>query len=224
MRRMKSLCPRRALMAASLSLAVAAPALADKIKHPRAIFSGLDKITSRIISFEVAIDETVQFGSLQITARVCYTRPATEAPQTTSFIEVDEIDTNSQYKRIFSGWVFAASPGLSGVEHPVYDIWLIDCKGGTEIIASAPEVQVEPEPEPIPGLGGKPAAPKPKKAANPDPAFPPPAQFGQPNTPTATVGQQQQPARPKPSQSFFPTNANANSVTVGPRPEGSSNR
>ena len=63
---------------------VAPPAAADRISHPTAVFSGLDKITGRIISFEVATGETVQFGSLQITEKACYTRPATEAPQTTT--------------------------------------------------------------------------------------------------------------------------------------------
>ena len=113
------------------------PAWADKIKHPTAVFAGLDKITGRIISFEVAIDETVQFGSLQITPRVCYTRPPTEAPRTDVFVEVDEVTEKKTYDRLFTGWMFAASPGLHGIEHPVYDIWLTDCKGGTQIIHDA---------------------------------------------------------------------------------------
>ncbi len=118
-------------------VAAIAPARADRITHPTAVFSGLDKITGRIISFEVASNETVQFGSLQITERACYTRPATEAPQTVAFAQVDEIDAKKQYKRIFSGWMFAASPGLNPIEHPVYDIWLTDCKGGTEVAEGA---------------------------------------------------------------------------------------
>ena len=65
-------------------------ARADKISHPIAVFDGLDKITGRIISFEVAINETVQFGALQITPRVCYSRPLTDAPQTDAFAQVDE--------------------------------------------------------------------------------------------------------------------------------------
>lgn len=135
---------------ACLALGLAAsPAAADKITHPTAVFSGLDKITGRIISFEVATDETVQFGSLQITERACFTRPATETPQTDTFVEVDEVDAKNDYKRIFSGWMFASSPGLHGIEHPIYDIWLTDCKGGTEIIASPPET-VEAEPPPAP--------------------------------------------------------------------------
>ena len=114
------------LAAAALCLAPA-DAFADKIKHPTAVFAGLDKITGRIIAFDVAIDETVQFGTLQITPRACYTRPPTEAPLTLGFAEVDEVTTTNEFKRIFSGWMFAASPGLHGVEHPVYDVWVTDC-------------------------------------------------------------------------------------------------
>jgi hypothetical protein len=100
----------------------------EKIPNPTAVFSGLDKITGRIITFDVALNETVQFGALQVTPRVCYTRPPTETPNTDGFVEVDEITLQSETKRIFSGWMFAASPGLHGVEHPIYDVWLVDCK------------------------------------------------------------------------------------------------
>lgn len=106
----------------------------QRINNQTAVFSGLDKITGRIIAFDVAIDETVQFGALQVTPRVCYTRPPTETPQTTSFVEVDEVTLNGEVRRIYSGWMFAASPGLSGVEHSVYDVWLTDCKQTSPVI------------------------------------------------------------------------------------------
>ncbi|WP_442931823.1 DUF2155 domain-containing protein [Microvirga sp. CF3062] len=133
---------RAALVFASLIGGLGA-AQADRIKNPTAVFSGLDKITGRIVSFEVAVDETVQFGALQVTARVCFTKPPTETPNTTSFIEVDEPGSEGKGKRVFSGWLFAASPGLHGLEHPVYDIWLVDCKGGTEVIAEPRETPEE---------------------------------------------------------------------------------
>jgi hypothetical protein len=122
------------------TMIVSCPARADKIKHPVAVFSGVDKITGRTIAFEASAGETVQFGSLQITERACYTRPATEAPQTTSFVEVDEIDADKKYKRIFSGWMFAASPGLHGIEHPIYDIWLTECTGGYGETPPSPDI------------------------------------------------------------------------------------
>ena len=106
----------------------------QRIVNPTAVFSGLDKITGRIIAFDVAINETVQFGALQVTPRVCYTRPPTETPQTTSFTEVAEVTLQGQLRPIFAGWMFSASPGLSGVEHPVYDVWLTDCKQSAPFI------------------------------------------------------------------------------------------
>lgn len=121
-------------------------AQADEIKNPLAVFAGLDKITGRVIRFEVAINERVQFGTLQIRPRACYTKPPTEAPQTVSFVQVDNVSANNKLKRIFSGWMFAASPGLNGVEHPVYDVWLLDCKGGTKVTPSAHEAAAQPQP------------------------------------------------------------------------------
>ena len=117
----------------------------QKIANPTAVFSGLDKITGRIISFDVAINETVQFGALQVTPRVCYSRPPTETAQTDAFVEVDEVTLQGEVKRIFTGWMFAASPGLHAVEHPIYDVWLRDCKGGknpavAEVPPDAPPV------------------------------------------------------------------------------------
>jgi hypothetical protein len=99
-----------------------------RIANPTATFSGLDKISGRIIQFDVALNETVQFGALQVTPRACFTRPPTETQNTTAFVEVDEITLKAEIRRIFSGWMFASSPGLNAVEHPIYDIWLIDCK------------------------------------------------------------------------------------------------
>ena len=111
----------------------------QRITNPTAVFAGLDKITGRIISFDVAINETVQFGALQVTPRVCYSRPPTETPNTDAFVEVDEVTLQGEIKRIFTGWMFAASPGLHAVEHPIYDVWLTDCKGGQNPnVAEAP--------------------------------------------------------------------------------------
>ncbi|WP_421722964.1 DUF2155 domain-containing protein [Bauldia sp.] len=115
------------------ALLVPVPAMAERITNPVAVFSGLDKITGRIISFDVYIDETVQFGALQVTPRVCYTRPPTETPLTDAFVEVDEITLDRKVRRIFSGWMFAASPGLHAVDHPVYDVWLADCKTSSPV-------------------------------------------------------------------------------------------
>lgn len=138
--------PTTLLLATAFGLAASSAALADKIKNPTAVFAGLDKITGRIISFEVAVDETVQFGALQLTPRVCFSRPPTESPQTDAFVEVDEVTLDNKYRRIFSGWMFAASPGLHGIEHAVYDVWLTDCKGGSAVIAEQKDDNTAPAP------------------------------------------------------------------------------
>ena len=111
----------------------AAPSTSDRITNPVAEFAGIDKITGRIITFDVYIDETVQFGALQVTPRVCYSRPDTGQPKTDSFVEVDEITLDRKIRRIFTGWMFAESPGLNAVEHAVYDVWLKGCKQKSDV-------------------------------------------------------------------------------------------
>ena len=157
---------------------------AAKIVNKKASFSGLDKITGRIINFDEDIGETVQFGALRVKTDACYTRPATEAANTDAFVEVDEITLQGEVKRIFSGWMYAASPGLHGVEHPIYDIWLTDCKGPEQtIVSAAPE-----PPKPV----AAPAQPTvPKKMPAPKQAAPRPS-------PPQQV--QQQPPPPPPPQ------------------------
>ncbi len=130
----------------------------QKITNKGALFSGLDKITGRIINFDVAVGETVQFGALQVTPRICYTRPPTETPNTDAFIEVDEVTLQGDVKRIFTGWMFAASPGLHGVEHPIYDVWLMDCKNPEVAVVAPPEQAVAPAaPPPRPAAPRRPA-------------------------------------------------------------------
>lgn len=126
----------KTLFAALVAVAASQVASAQddsRIKNAVAEFSGLDKITGRIITFDVYIDETVQFGALQVTPRVCYSRPVSETPRTSSFVEVDEITLDRKIRRIFTGWMFADSPGLNAVEHPVYDVWLKSCKAKSEV-------------------------------------------------------------------------------------------
>src|SRR6516164_2973139 len=149
---------------------------AQKIVNKKASFSGLDKITGRIINFDEDIGETVQFGALRVKTDACYTRPATEAANTDAFVEVDEITLQGEVKRIFSGWMYAASPGLHAVEHPIYDIWLTDCKGPeTTVVSAAPDT---PKPQASPAPPPAPKKPQ-QKQATPRPLPPPPQQVQQ---------------------------------------------
>jgi hypothetical protein len=134
---------RAALLAAGLLAISVGPAKlyaqeeaatsAQRINNPVAEFTGIDKITGRIITFDVYVNETVQFGALQVTPRVCYSAPQTEEPKTDSFVEVDEITLDRKIRRIFTGWMFAESPGLNAVEHAVYDVWLKACKQKSDV-------------------------------------------------------------------------------------------
>nr|WP_196258453.1 DUF2155 domain-containing protein [Pelagibacterium limicola] len=127
---------RTCLLALSMSVAAclgAGAAFAQPISNSVAVFTGLDKITGRITVFDVYIDETVQFGSLQLTPRVCYSRPTTEAQNVAAFVEVDQVSLRATMRRIFSGWMFAESPALNAIDDAVYDIWLVDCKQSSDI-------------------------------------------------------------------------------------------
>jgi hypothetical protein len=151
----------------------------EKIENGRAEFAGLDKITGRTIKFDAAIGETVQFGALQVTARACYTRPPTEPTNTDAFVEVDEVTLQGEIRRIFTGWMFASSPGLNAVEHPIYDVWLTGCAQPlTGPVAESTPMPPPPgtpgpvaEPAPVPQQPARQATPshRPAKPAPPEP-------------------------------------------------------
>lgn len=158
-----------ALAASAAAMVGAGPARAERISNPVAQFAGIDKITGRITSFDVYIDETVQFGALQVTPKVCYSRDETEAQKTDAFIEVDEITLDRKIRRIFSGWMFADSPALNAVEHAIYDVWLTGCKQSSDVPAPKGVKAAHPAPVPVteasqkpveaqqqPALGGQP--------------------------------------------------------------------
>ena len=91
------------------------------------IMRGLDKITGRPTSITAPIGKQVTFATLTITARFCYSTPASETPETAAFVQVEDHRPDQPARRIFSGWMYASSPGLNGVEHPLYDVWVISC-------------------------------------------------------------------------------------------------
>ena len=151
----------------------------------------------------------MQFGALQVTPRVCYTRPPTETANTDSFVEVDEVTLQGEVKRLFAGWMFASSPGLHAVEHPIYDVWLTDCKGGTTVISdaqpTAPATTTTPPQRQAPRTGTAPGTISTGAAAGGAPgaaARPPTAR--QPAGPPQTQAQpqQQQQLAPMPPPGF----------------------
>lgn len=103
---------------------------------PGAVLQGLDKVTARISSFPVSTEEEVRFGTLSIRVRACHKAPPTEPPESTAFLEISDIRPGDEPVSLFSGWMFASSPALSALEHPVYDVWVVDCMNASN---SSPE-------------------------------------------------------------------------------------
>jgi hypothetical protein len=123
------------------------------------LLQGLDKITARVSQIKVPVGGTVTFGALQITARACDKHPPEEAPEAAAFLEVVEVKPDEKPVQRFSGWMFASSPALSGMEHPVYDIVVLDCINGDGSTGEPPAADPDAPPAPVDKPANKPAAP-----------------------------------------------------------------
>ncbi|MFO1069819.1 MAG: DUF2155 domain-containing protein [Geminicoccaceae bacterium] len=137
--------PSRLVVAALLLAAPAAPALAAAtILYPGVVLQALDKVTARTTILTLELDRPVQYGSLTIVARTCLETPPTEPPESAAFLEITSTEPGKPAKAEFTGWMLASSPALSALEHPVYDVWVLDCSG--EAAGSQPEALEAPEP------------------------------------------------------------------------------
>jgi len=123
---------KRAPVALYAAAMIVAATSAQAIQMDEAVLQGLDKITARVSTIKVTVGETVKFGSLQITLRACDKRPPEEQPESAAFLQVvEQKPGETQAVTRFSGWMFASSPALSAMEHPVYDLWVLDCASST---------------------------------------------------------------------------------------------
>src|SRR4029434_1842179 len=104
----------------------AAAARADAMQI--AVLQALDKVSARVSVLEVPVGKTVCFGTLEITARACDKRPPEETPESAAFLEITDKRPGQAPTTPFVGWMFASSPALSAMEHPVYGVWVLDCK------------------------------------------------------------------------------------------------
>jgi hypothetical protein len=117
--------------------------------YPIAVLQTLDKVTGRVRTMDAPVEQTVRFGTLDIMVRTCRKRPPEETPESAAFVEVRDIKPGETPKTLFTGWMFASSPAVSALEHPVYDVWVLDCKGGTEAQSGAPDAPAKlPPPAP----------------------------------------------------------------------------
>ncbi len=120
-------------VAQSVFASVFAPVFAED----GALLQGLDKVTARVSTFEAPQDKPVQFGTLEVVVRTCSKAPPEEPPESTAFLEIYNVGPSEEPVRVFSGWMFASSPALSALEHPVYDIWVVDCINDSSSASSA---------------------------------------------------------------------------------------
>lgn len=139
-----------------ITFATAAVALAASGAHalePRGgvKLRALDKITGNSTDISVRVGETAKFGRLSVTVRACYQSPPEDAPESAAFLEIKATATDRAKAEkaaaetphlsrgpavgpdgmLFSGWMFASSPGLSALEHPTYDVWVISCNASS---------------------------------------------------------------------------------------------
>jgi hypothetical protein len=111
------------------------------LEYRVAVLQGLDKVTARVSTIRAPLDQPTQFGTLEVVARACRETPPTEPPESAAFLQIHELppasDLNGRKLDLFSGWMFASSPAVSALEHPVYDIWVIDCAEPVAPVAGA---------------------------------------------------------------------------------------
>ena len=91
------------------------------------VFKTLDKVTGRVGTLHIPVGSSGILGSLSITVRSCVMTPPEEPPETSVYVEIDDKFDHS-INQIFAGWMFASSPSLNGLEHPVFDLWPTACK------------------------------------------------------------------------------------------------
>ena len=114
------------------------------ISEPLAQMQGLDKITARVSQFNAPVGQTVNFGKLSIIVRDCRRSPPEERPENAAFVEIYESRPGEAKERLFSGWMFSSSPALSALDHPVYDVNLLECKAASTAAPPAPAVRPPP--------------------------------------------------------------------------------
>lgn len=101
-------------------------------------FKTLDKVTARTGIIRLPINEPIKLGRLTLTMRSCKTAPPEAPPETSAFLEIDE-ERDGVSRRLFTGWMFASSPGMHALEHPIHDVWPIICRTSSGDIYSGSE-------------------------------------------------------------------------------------
>jgi len=118
-------------------------------EHAVLELKALDKITGMASIIMAPLNVPVKFETLTITARTCYSTPPSETPETSAFLQITDHRPDQPERRAFSGWMYASSPGLNSLQHPLYDVWVINCITSApgqkpSVVAAAPVKPVSP--------------------------------------------------------------------------------
>ena len=143
----------------------------EMTEFPRVKLQSLDKGTARTMTFDAKVGSTLRFGPLYMRVQSCQKSSPIDKPEAAAFLQIWEVDTDDEAQWVFSGWMFASSPGLSPMDHPIYDVWVLDCLDydKTKAEKEAPEKESEQgEGEPAPEDGGLNKTDNPNDADNQD--------------------------------------------------------
>jgi len=125
-----------------LCLAVHFPLNAREMNDlPVVKLRSLDKVTARVMTFEAEVGSTIKFGELYIKVQACRKAPPIEQPEAASFLQIWQITREGEPEWVFSGWMYASSPGLSAMDHPIYDVWVLDCLPGDNPETATPVIE-----------------------------------------------------------------------------------
>ena len=119
---------KKLLAAVCVTAGLSAPAVATDIPMDTIVLGGLDKVAARVNTVRGKVGEPITFGTLEIVAKTCVTRPPEETPENAAFLEISQLLDGGKKEKVFSGWMFASSPALSALDHAVYDVWVLRCE------------------------------------------------------------------------------------------------
>tara|TARA_B100001989_G_C24533205_1_gene462839 strand:- start:994 stop:1482 length:489 start_codon:yes stop_codon:yes gene_type:complete len=115
----------------------------EMTEYPVAKLRYLDKVTARNTTFEAIVGETMNFGPLYVKVQSCKKSSPIDQPESAAFLQIWEAEDGKDSEWVFSGWMFASSPGLSPMDHPVYDVWVLDCLEDEAMKAAREEAEKE---------------------------------------------------------------------------------
>lgn len=126
----------RFLFGALLALGLTSSAIAENIVGNEVVVRALDKVTAITEDFKIRVGESLEFGSLRIDIKHCEKKPPEDIPATWAFVQIFDKRTDgggelAEPEKIFSAWMLAERPAYSALEHPVYDVWVLECNASS---------------------------------------------------------------------------------------------